>query len=65
MEPNERAGRGPGACEEVFLPLFVIGEIKAGFYGGTHSARSVPKARNRRALRALVRSAETRWHSGS
>jgi tRNA(fMet)-specific endonuclease VapC len=23
-------------CSEVWLPLIVLGEIKAGFYGGTH-----------------------------
>jgi len=23
-----------GTCEEVWIPLFVLGEIKAGFHGG-------------------------------
>ncbi len=26
-----------GLCEEVWIPLFVIGELKAGFHGGTKS----------------------------
>jgi predicted nucleic acid-binding protein len=28
------------ACDEVFIPLFVLGEIKAGFYGGTQQHRN-------------------------
>lgn len=29
-----------GTCEEVWVPLFVLGEIKAGFYGGTQHERN-------------------------
>jgi tRNA(fMet)-specific endonuclease VapC len=29
-----------GACDEVCIPLFVLGEIKAGFYGGTQQHRN-------------------------
>jgi len=29
-----------GACEEVWIPLVVLAEIKAGFYGGTHGQRN-------------------------
>ena len=29
-----------GACEEVWIPLFVLGEMKAGFYGGTKHGRN-------------------------
>jgi tRNA(fMet)-specific endonuclease VapC len=29
-----------GSCEEVWVPLFVLGEIKAGFYGGTQQNRN-------------------------
>jgi tRNA(fMet)-specific endonuclease VapC len=28
------------ACEEVWIPLIVLGEIKAGFYGGTQQHRN-------------------------
>lgn len=35
-------------CEEVWIPLFVIGEIKAGFYGGSQTSR------NEALLRALL-----------
>ena len=29
-----------GSCEEVWVPLFVLGEIKAGFQGGTRHSRN-------------------------
>lgn len=29
-----------GICEEVWIPLFVLGEIKAGFRGGTQRSRN-------------------------
>jgi tRNA(fMet)-specific endonuclease VapC len=29
-----------GACEEVWVPLIVLGEIKAGFYGGSQTHRN-------------------------
>ena len=29
-----------GTCEEVWIPLIVLGEIKAGFYGGTQQRRN-------------------------
>jgi tRNA(fMet)-specific endonuclease VapC len=29
-----------GACEEVWVPLVVLAEMKAGFYGGTQKARN-------------------------
>jgi tRNA(fMet)-specific endonuclease VapC len=29
-----------GACEEVWIPLVVLAEIKAGFYGGTQRYRN-------------------------
>jgi len=29
-----------GTCDEVWLPLFVLAEIKAGFYGGTGQHRN-------------------------
>ncbi len=29
-----------GSCEEVWIPLFVLGEIKAGFHGGTQRSRN-------------------------
>ena len=29
-----------GACEEVWIPVVVLAEIKAGFYGGTQSHRN-------------------------
>jgi tRNA(fMet)-specific endonuclease VapC len=28
------------ACDEVWIPLIVLGEIKAGFYGGTEQRRN-------------------------
>jgi tRNA(fMet)-specific endonuclease VapC len=29
-----------GTCDEVWIPLIVLGEIKAGFYGGTQQHRN-------------------------
>jgi tRNA(fMet)-specific endonuclease VapC len=29
-----------GTCDEVWIPLFVLGEIRAGFYGGTEQHRN-------------------------
>lgn len=29
-----------GACDEVWVPLMVLGEIKAGFHGGTQGHRN-------------------------
>ena len=29
-----------GTCEEVWIPLIVLGEIKAGFHGGTQQRRN-------------------------
>jgi tRNA(fMet)-specific endonuclease VapC len=29
-----------GGCDEVWIPLVVVGEIKAGFYGGTQQHRN-------------------------
>lgn len=29
-----------GACDEVWIPLMVLGEIKAGFHGGTQRHRN-------------------------
>jgi predicted nucleic acid-binding protein len=29
-----------GGCEEVWIPLVVLAEIKAGFYGGVHGRRN-------------------------
>jgi tRNA(fMet)-specific endonuclease VapC len=29
-----------GTCEEVWIPLLVLGEIKAGFYGGTQQRQN-------------------------
>jgi tRNA(fMet)-specific endonuclease VapC len=29
-----------GTCEEVWIPLVVLGEIKAGFHGGTQQRRN-------------------------
>ncbi len=29
-----------GTCEEVWIPLIVLGEIRAGFYGGTQQRRN-------------------------
>jgi tRNA(fMet)-specific endonuclease VapC len=37
-----------GSCEEVWIPLIVLGEIQAGFYGGSQ------KHRNQLLLRKLL-----------
>ena len=29
-----------GTCDEIWIPLFVLGEIKAGFYGGTRPSKN-------------------------
>jgi len=29
-----------GTCDEVWIPLIVLGEIKAGFYGGSQQSRN-------------------------
>ena len=37
-----------GICEEVWVPVIVVGEMKAGFHGGTQPSR------NERLLRAFL-----------
>lgn len=35
-----------GTCEEVWIPLFVLGEIQAGFHGGAQQPRNELQLRN-------------------
>ena len=35
-----------GSCEEVWIPLIVLGEIQAGFYGGSQQHRNQILLRN-------------------
>lgn len=51
-----------GFCEEVWIPLVVLGEIKAGFYGGTQQGRNealLSKLLAKATVRVLLPSPET------
>jgi predicted nucleic acid-binding protein len=37
---DEALARQLETCDEIWIPLFVLGEIKAGFYGGTEQRRN-------------------------
>ncbi len=37
---DEALTRRLEACDEIWIPLVVLGEIKAGFYGGTEQRRN-------------------------
>ena len=40
LRGDARLAERRGACEEVWVPLIVLGEIKAGFQGGTQRHRN-------------------------
>ena len=40
LKGDAQLGERLGACDEVWIPLIVLGEIKAGFQGGTHGDRN-------------------------
>ena len=40
FQGDEELAHRLGTCEEVWIPLIVLAEIKAGFYGGTQSMRN-------------------------
>ena len=51
-----------GTCDEVWLPFVVLGEIKAGFYGGTRQAQNellLSRLLSRRTVRILYACRET------
>ncbi len=51
-----------GTCDEVWLPFVVLGEIKAGFYGGTRQAQNellLSRLQSRETVRILYASRET------
>lgn len=37
---DAKLGEEIGACEQVWLPVIVLGEIRAGFLGGSHHGRN-------------------------
>lgn len=52
-------------CEEVWIPLFALGEIKAGFHGGTQQRQNetlLNKLLAKRTVRVLLPSRETAEH---
>jgi predicted nucleic acid-binding protein len=54
-----------GTCEEVWIPLFVLGEIKAGFRGGTQRGRNevlLHKLLIKTTVKILLPSLETADH---
>lgn len=54
-----------GTAEEVWIPLFVLGEIKAGFQGGMHQPRNeglLNKLLAKSTVGVLVPSRETAEH---
>jgi tRNA(fMet)-specific endonuclease VapC len=54
-----------GTCEEVWIPLIVFGEIKAGFLGGTHQRRNevlMQKLLAKATVKVLIPSRETAEH---
>ena len=40
LRGDARLAERLGACDEVWVPLIVLGEIKAGFHGGTQRHRN-------------------------
>ena len=40
FQGDSELARKLSVCDEVWVPLTVLGEIKAGFYGGTHKHRN-------------------------
>jgi predicted nucleic acid-binding protein len=40
LRGDARLAETLGACDEVWIPLVVLGEIKAGFHGGTERHRN-------------------------
>lgn len=40
LRGDARLAERLGACDEVWVPLMVLGEIKAGFHGGTQRHRN-------------------------
>lgn len=54
-----------GICEEVWIPLIVLGEIKAGLYGGTQRQRNeamMQRLLTKATVRILLPSRETAEH---
>jgi tRNA(fMet)-specific endonuclease VapC len=54
-----------GICEEVWIPLIVLAEIKAGFYGGTQRQRNeamMQRLLTKATVRILLPSRETAEH---
>jgi tRNA(fMet)-specific endonuclease VapC len=54
-----------GICDEVWIPLMVLGELKAGFYGGTQQNRNealLQALLAKRTVRVLLPSRETAEH---
>ena len=54
-----------GACEEVWIPLFVLAEIKAGFYGGSqqgHNEALLRRLLNKPTVDVLLPGRETAEH---
>jgi tRNA(fMet)-specific endonuclease VapC len=54
-----------GSCDEVWIPLFVLGEIKAGFLGGTQQNRNailLKEFLNRKTVGILQPTRETAEH---
>lgn len=40
FQGDAELGSWLGTCKEIWIPLFVIGEIRAGFYGGPQRGRN-------------------------
>ena len=58
-------GNKLGTSEEVWIPLFALGEIKAGFHGGTQQRRNealLNKLLAKPTVRVLLPSRETAEH---
>ncbi len=54
-----------GTCEEVWIPLFALGEIRAGFHGGTRQRQNetlLNKLLAKPTVRVLLPSRETAEH---
>ncbi len=54
-----------GTCDEIWIPLFVLGEIKAGFYGGTQQHKNEILVRQllaKKTVGLLLPSRETAEH---
>jgi tRNA(fMet)-specific endonuclease VapC len=65
FQGDARLARELGQCDRVLIPLFVLAEMKAGFYGGTRQSRNEALLRSflsRPTVEVVMPSRETTEH---